>query len=610
MSEPRLLRTIAYRRFGIFRARDCLVQRGITLPSDQIAAVAYFLAHGIGKTTCLGFVFGPITALEAEVRTILERTLDEIGQSIPARLPPLSRLALEVERSVVWDPYQDFAELLTAACGPVYARVASKLRHRFGSNLLDVADLTGQFALSALPQAVRKFDLDHGRGKEENWLQTVYYRYCLKRMLADLQSQRQLREMQTALVGRREEIEHRDEETPGVAELYEALESIPDVERRALAMYYGLEGREFTFAELGTELSCSTYHARAAVLRGFARLSALLRARGALDEQEERLVRSYFGEGKHLAAAAEDLRFDPDEARRVLARAEEKFSRTLRVRTRPHRARLTSIIEGQRKGTAMANTGQIVVLSAGEILKALRSLDRVPDIRRDEEGHPKVFLSGTWAHLVRVRDVLRQEPETLEELEAKAMPLDWLSLPDPASERADVPDDRAYLQDVFETLARRAFNQAQFIATLWLDYLKEKRLRLPDTERDDVVHSIVRVLGSISQAIETELPRPLRRRGEARFRIDRSKHAICGRWEDSDAQPLDVFRLAIHRASLLGDFAGEPAEELARIICGGLFQSEQETYVLPSFRVAETTQATVWLLWRAPSLVEELETSR
>jgi RNA polymerase sigma factor (sigma-70 family) len=609
MAEHRLLRTIAYQRFGIFRAREILVQQGVMAPSDQIAAVACFLETGLARETDLSFVFGPSDAVHAKLRATLERTLADSGSSLGKFLRPLSHLALQVQRFVAWDPFQDFAELLTAGCAPAYSRVAGKLRSRFEVGFFNAADLADQFVLCALPKAVRKFDLNSGRGVETKWLETVFYRYCLKRTLTDLQSRRQLNELQSQRREETEETQPGEPEMPAVLELYEALQQLPEVEQRAVELYYGLQRREHTISELASALSCSEYYARAAVLRGIARLSAILHVHGTLDDEEFRLVRLYFGEGKHLAAAAEDAHLTLDEARRVLVRAQKKFSNALRIRTSPRRLRVEAKVN-EKKEIDMRALTEGRVLTTAEILKELWMLKDTPSVRTDEEGHWKVFLDQAWVHLTRVRQVLREEPAILDELEAKAVPLGWLTLPDPAPERADVPDDRTYLQDVFEALARRAYDQARYVATLWLDAAQEKRLPLPDADFDEIVHSVLRVLGGVSQAIETELPRSLRRRGEARFRVDRSERGIRGHWEDSAAESFDVFRLTVHRASLLGDLGGELAEELARVIAESLFESEKGTCILPSFRIAETTSTTAWLVWRSPSLVESLDLGR
>ena len=85
---------------------------------------------------------------------------------------------------------------------------------------------------------------------------------------------------------------------------------------------------------------------------------------------------------------------------------------------------------------------------------------------------------------------------------------------------------------------------------------------------------------------------------------------FLGQWEDSGAEPFDVTRLAIHRASLSGNIQGEPAEELARVIVESLFEEEKGACVLPSFRIGETTSNATWLVWSAPSLKKSVRRER
>src|SRR6516164_461409 len=286
MAEHRLLRTIAYQRFGVFRARELLVEKGVTVPSDQLAAVACFLENGLAKEKDLSYVLGPSDTVEAKLRSMLEGALVKFGSSLGAYLRPLSHLALQMQGLLAWDPFQDFAELLTAACGPVYSRVAAKIRSRLEVNVFEVADLSDQFVLSALPRAVRKFDLDSGRGVEAKWLETVFYRYCLKRTLANAQAQRQLKDLSPTRIEGMEDASTSEPDPPGVAQLHDALQRIPEVERQAVELYYGLQRQEHSLKELAAALSCTEYHARSAVLRGLARLSAILHVRGGLDNEE------------------------------------------------------------------------------------------------------------------------------------------------------------------------------------------------------------------------------------------------------------------------------------------------------------------------------------
>src|SRR5262249_45319634 len=147
------------------------------------------------------------------------------------------------------------------------------------------------------------FDLNLGRGRESAWLGKVFYSYANRVISSDAVNYRQLQ-----LLG-----EVSDETTPEAAldaatterlltGLGGALQQLPEAERRAVELYYGLAEGEHTFAQIATALSCSEYHARAAVLRGLARLAGLLGVQGELDDEEFRFVSAYFGEGRELEA--------------------------------------------------------------------------------------------------------------------------------------------------------------------------------------------------------------------------------------------------------------------------------------------------------------------
>src|SRR5262249_3542219 len=159
-----------------------------------------------------------------------------------------------VQPVVGWDPYQEFAELLSFACRDIYAQVAGRLEKRFSVTVLDVAALASQFVMVALPRALRRFDPVRGRGHERAWLEGVYSRYALKALSADAIHRRQLLELTQSRPA------VTDEAAPGqtrealLAELTDAVKQLPRRERVALEMYYGFHGREFTIAEVAEEL--------------------------------------------------------------------------------------------------------------------------------------------------------------------------------------------------------------------------------------------------------------------------------------------------------------------------------------------------------------------
>jgi DNA-directed RNA polymerase specialized sigma24 family protein len=330
------LRGAAYSRYGIFRASACLSQLEVRTPSEQLAGVALFLHRGLGAVEESARLLGAAEDTRQVLDRLLRATVIEHRSELTGYLRRLSELAELVNEFVAWEPCQDFAELLSLLCRDVYMQVAERYARRFSRGVLEFADLATQFVMAALPRAVRSFDLARGVGSEAAWLRRVYSNYALKALAADTLHRRQLQ---------------------ALAETYQAAGSAPDEEElageglrdrlaaarawgqehprewQALALYYGLGGREHTLAEVGRALACSAYHAKAAVVAGLMGLAADLSARGPLDDPEFRMLQTYFRQGGDLDAAARELGLSRSQAHTLLGRVQQTFARALRRRT-------------------------------------------------------------------------------------------------------------------------------------------------------------------------------------------------------------------------------------------------------------------------------------
>jgi hypothetical protein len=238
---------------------------------------------------------------------------------------------------------------------------------------------------------------------------------------------------------------------------------------------------------------------------------------------------------------------------------------------------------------------QRTVVSEKEVVAALRALKRMPELRSDEQGWRWARLGADWIPVARVREILRRQPDLLKDLEGRALALDWAVSPDPRLSRADLPSDTAELYDALESLAQRDLVVAQALAARLQEAAEEKDLRIRGEVVEETAHRVLRTLAGASLAIHGKLPRSLRRRGEARYRIDRKAGMLMGQWEDASAPPEDVGKLVMHRASLLGGFEGQMAEILTAIVCEALFEDRQ---ILPGLPAAEPTSTTVWLTWQ------------
>ena len=610
MNSERLLRTNLYKRFGVFHAREVMISRGVTQPAEQIQALAFFLENHLGTQKDLSLAFEPSETVNDLLSNMLDNSLTQFSRVERNASCSLAMLALHVQSRIAWDCFADFAQLLTVSGNDAFVRVAEKLRKCFHANASSVGELADSFVVGSLPDAVRRFDLTKGSGTESKWLEVVFYRYCLKRIRGDLQSQRQLADVDAILAT------DKAESTTALSldeslqfSLKNALQRIPEAEQSALELYFGLERDEHTLAEIGISLSCSPYHARAAVLQGLARLSVMLRVQGSLEDDEYNLLSAFFGKGNDLATAAIEVGASPEKARQLLARSLERFSGVLRDRTTISRWKSQSSFSdgAQRKGARkMAVTSGSPLFNVDSIRDAITKMKVVPSVTSDEEGHAQIQLQNALVKVSRIRTLIRQEPGILRELQSKSIALDWLAIPDADTDRADIPDDRAILSEAFDALAHRSASMSRVIADLLADAAAKEKIRLPDLPEDEFVRFVQRALGGVSIGIEASLPRSLRRTGKARFRIERRSDGIHGEWEESESESVDLVSLILNRASLLGDIDGELAELFANVVCDALFDGDRGDFIVPRFRVADLAMNLVWLAWYRSSIDEEL----
>jgi len=279
---------------------------------------------------------------------MVSRLMDLFGKSLeefnPNRdLRPLQELAASVAPLVECDVYRIFAELLHLAGTQAYGRAARRLADHFSLSPVELDILSEEFAENVLPSAVSAFDRVRGRGREVAWLETVFYRFALKSMLAEKRAEQQLAEIQRERLDETPEAHLESEEEGRVAgALMDVLEGLPANERRAIDLYFGVVGgREHSIAEVAADLDCSAYQAKAAVIVGLARLAGELGVQGRLTDEEFHFVRTYFVEGFDLASSDTRLGCSPTRMRRLLKDVCSKFSRVLRART------VTKSIKGQ-----------------------------------------------------------------------------------------------------------------------------------------------------------------------------------------------------------------------------------------------------------------------
>src|SRR6266498_3023323 len=336
MDPRRVERTLLHKKIGLFGYSREFGKYGIGSPYMQIVFIGRIISEQMEKTQRL-----PLLSDEAEIKKWLQNAVEKQANRESDKAPkwePLDHLALRTARVVAWNPYRDFAELLNAYCGPrAYQNAANKLgRHGYEVSIDDLSELTQPFLKLSLERAVRSFDPMIGLGREAEWLTTVFYRFALKHVVSDRQNKLNLEELRSAEAespSPLEELEAAAKES-ALSVLPEAMDQLPEEDRRALELYFGFHGRERTLAEIARELGTSQYLVRAKIVRSLGTLASKLGIQRDLGDKEYALVQMLFGEGMDVKIAAKRLDISEREVRSILERINEKFNEGLRRRTK------------------------------------------------------------------------------------------------------------------------------------------------------------------------------------------------------------------------------------------------------------------------------------
>jgi DNA-directed RNA polymerase specialized sigma24 family protein len=319
-----LLRGAAYRMFGVFRVKQFLDREGVRGPANQFGYLFLALKYGLGRVNDFRVLRDDIGPFMQEVLRDTIRTCATLPQECARTV---SMLTDDVQSVVAWDGCMDFSELVNCACADAYQRAAIRLSW-LGTSTFEVLDLAVRFLERALPRAARRFDLRKGRGSELAWLETVFYRYAVKILVADRVNRRQLIALQAGIPDHFEP----DDQEP-LNNIVAAFERLPSSERKALELYYGLYQRPATISEVAHELTCSEYHARAAIIDGLMRLASSSGIQADLSDKEFGFLSSFLATGEELDVSAREFGIDRSEALLLLKSVRQKFSRSLRRRT-------------------------------------------------------------------------------------------------------------------------------------------------------------------------------------------------------------------------------------------------------------------------------------
>lgn len=592
--DPRRVeRTLLHKKIGLFGYSREFARRGIVSPYLQVFLIARIIAEHMRRAQQL-----PSLSDEAEVKGWLENAVeeqisDEITQQ--AKVGSLDKLALTTVGVIAWNPHRDFAELLNAYCGPkAYDNVANKLnRQGYHVGIDDLSELTQPFLRLSLGRAVRSFDPEVGIGRETEWLTTVFYRFILKHVISDQQNKLSLEEIKAAEIASPSPMEELESESRESALFFlpEALDRLPEQDRKALELYFGFHGRERTLNEIATELGTSQYLARAQIVQSLGVLASKLGIERDLDQNEYSLLQMLFGEGMEIRVAAKKLEISEREVRSKLQRIKKKLNEGLRERTKkPWK------YDAQTELSEESTMSTEFMLSDEQIISGLKQLIKTPELCPSENGL-QARISNRWVPVRRVQEVVfrRHAGEGLiPSLEEKGINLGWLITPDSMSERADLPADYYERGEELQAIADRAWITAEVLYVRTLEKANEYKVSIPAEPKQEGVERVYRTLGGISQAIERELPRSLRRKGECYFRMERRRSGeVTGAWEGGgEDQRFEMLREFKYRAALLGELPEEVAVLLTEVMIEEIFEGDM---TLPSFRrLDQSTRETVW----------------
>lgn len=592
--DPRRVeRTLLHKKIGLFGYSREFARRGIVSPYLQVFLIARIIAEHMRRAQQL-----PSLSDEDEVKGWLQNAIEEQISSEAtqeAKVGSLDKLALTTVGLIAWNPHRDFAELLNAYCGPkAYDNVANKLnRQGYHVGIDDLSELTQPFLRLSLGRAVRSFDPEIGIGRETEWLTTVFYRFILKHVISDQQNKLSLEEIKAAEIATPSPVEELESETreSALSDLPDALDQLPAQDKKALQLYFGFHGRERTLNEIAKELGTTQYLARAQIVHGLGVLASKLGIQRDLDQKEYSLLQMLFGEGMGIGVAAKKLDINEREAKSILERIKGKLNVGLRERTKkPWKYDVPAELSEE------STMSTEFMLSDEQIISGLKQLIKTPELYPSENGL-QAKLSNRWVPVRRVQEVVfrrRAGEGLIPSLEEKGIDLGWLITPDSLSERADLPADYYERIEELQAIADRAWITAATLYAKTFDKAIEYKVSIPDEPKQEAIERVYRTLGGISQAIEGELPRSLRRKEECYFRMERRKSGeVIGAWEDTDEdQEFEMLKEFKYRAALLGELPEEAADLLTEVMIEEIFEGDM---TLPSFRrLDQSTRETVW----------------
>lgn len=547
---------------------------------------------------------------------VLTQALELFGQSPlrPWSTPSGAPLPAEAD----WDPLDAMSELMAVEMGPQALRWASQKLHSKGLAVPDdeLHDLAALFANLHLRGAVGSFDPAQGEGHEGAWLGTVFYRYALRQVLATRHTVALADWLETADVpdpaGDPPRVLEQRAQQEWLAAVPRLLGALPRLQRQALALYYGFEGREHTVAEVARALDTNGHFARAALVSGLGALAAASGASGLLTPPELALARALFLESRPVEQIARQRGEPVAEVRRIVSALTQKLQTGLRRRTRLPRLDSPARLPAVPSTSTLASTpmppahlpecptaGSDITVSAWTTERL--SFPTAQPQTSEQAAAPFVPLSPPPVPA-------RQQAPALQPPVAR--PPSPVSTAPAAAPRADLPPDHAEWLQLLDTAARHS--QANLAP--WLELFKERATaqgldlnRAMEPPCDDAawLWALDDGAAAVVAALEDELPRAARRSPPVWLVVEglSAGNTATARWKAAGWQgpALPLQALLRQRLNFVSGMSSQAAELAAQ--CALTVLAERATPLLPGLLQAPgraDPAGTLRLLWQDP----------
>ena len=566
----------------------------------------------IGK--CLSGEFAARSGWHAVERSQPQDALQHVlGQAYAlfaeAPIEPLVDIDTRTGKLGRWDAHGVLAELMAVDLGPHAIRSA---RHRFRNAGISVGfpelhDLSAVFANVHLRGALKTFDALKGEGREAAWLSTVFYRYALRHVMANrrLEDVLPLSDELPDLASEPQDVLERQAHEAVLQALPKTLAALPRMQREAVSLYFGFEGREQTIAEVAAALSTNVYFARTALISGLGAIAASTGAAGMLDKRELMLARSVFLEGRSIEHVAETSSLGQAEVRRQIAQVTGKLQGALRRRTtvpRVHSINREFPMTSKEREYGL-RTDELRQYVSTATLSFQGSSARAVDWSR--------HFSTSFVPVAVVRELLSRQPELLKELSDRSEEvMSELYAPQPEElDRPDLDNDHRAWQEALDFAASQTLDDMRPLLSLWEERARESKIAVEATSEEQMLERLRDSLAAVATGLEQGLPRRARRDRSLllAFWFPDAVDQVSVRWTTDawtgDAIPL--FALTRHRLGFVGGFKSNVADLFAR--CAVQILQERSSPLLPGFSFADRQPkraGDVFLSWSAPAPVE------